>query len=84
VLPAAAIALAGTWILNVRGYRRLWRIVLPLVTVFCCYVLVVALPNQWDTMSLPTVTTYFRLPLRPLLLRLRALGTLGLPGLLCF
>jgi hypothetical protein len=46
--------------------------------------LVVTLPYQWDTTASPAVTTYLGLPLRPLLLSLRALGTLGILGLLCY
>lgn len=83
-LPAAAVALAlaVTWIVRVHTYRGVWRIALPLVTALCCYLLVVALPYQWDTSSTPAVTTYVGLPLHPLLLSLRALGTLGLLGIL--
>jgi len=83
VLPAAAVALALAilWISRHRGVRQ---IALPLFTALCCYVLVVTLPYQWDTTASPLVTTYLGLPLRPLLLSLRALGTLGILGLLCY
>ncbi|HEX5158734.1 MAG TPA: glycosyltransferase family 87 protein [Ktedonobacterales bacterium] len=82
-LPAAAIALALA-ILWIPRHRGVWRIALPLFTALCCYMLIVALPYQWDTVASPTVTTYLGLPLRPLLLSLRALGTLGILGLLCY
>ncbi|HEX5547297.1 MAG TPA: glycosyltransferase family 87 protein [Ktedonobacterales bacterium] len=82
-LPAAAVALAlaALWIARHRGVGR---IALPLFTVLCCYLLVVTLPYQWDTTASPAMTTYLGLPLRPLLLSLRALGTLGILGLLCY
>lgn len=83
VLPAAAVALALAvlWIPRHRGF---WRIAVPLFTALCCYLLIVTLPNQWDTTASPVVTTYLGLPLRPLLLSLRALGALGILGLLCY
>jgi alpha-1,2-mannosyltransferase len=82
-LPAAAVALALAvlWIPRRRGF---WRIALPLFTALCCYLLVVTLPYQWDTTASPAVTTYLGLPLRPLLLSLHALGTLGILGLLSY
>ncbi len=82
-LPAAAVALALAvlWIPRHRGF---WRIALPLFAALCCSMLIVALPYQWDTTASPAVTTYLGLPLRPLLLSLRALGTLGILGLLCY
>jgi alpha-1,2-mannosyltransferase len=82
-LPAAAIALALA-ILWIPMHQGVWRFALPLFTALCCYLLVVTLPNQWDTTASPAVTTYLGLPLRPLLLSLRALGTLGILGLLCY
>lgn len=82
-LPAAAVALAlaVVWIPKHRGF---WRILIPLFAVLCCSMLVVMLPYQWDTTASPAVTTYLGLPLRPLLLSLRALGTLGILCLLCY
>ncbi|HEU4783886.1 MAG TPA: hypothetical protein VFS83_11145, partial [Ktedonobacterales bacterium] len=82
-LPAAtiAVALAVLWIPRHRGF---WQIAIPLFTALCCYLLVVTLPYQWDTAASPAMTTYLGLPLRPLLLSLRALGTLGILGLLCY
>ncbi len=82
-LPAAAIALALA-ILWIPRHRGVGRVALPLFTALCCYLLVVMLPYQWDTATSPAVTTYLGLPLRPLLLSLRALGTLGILGLLCY
>jgi len=82
-LPAAAVALALA-ILWVPRHRGFWQIAIPLFTALCCYMLVVALPYQWDTTASPAVTTYLGLPLRPFLLSLRALGTLGILGLLCY
>ena len=82
-LPAAAIALALA-ILWIPRHRGFWQIAVPLFTALCCYLLVVTLPNQWDTTASPAVTTYLGLPLRPFLLSLRALGTLGILGLLCY
>ncbi|HEY1388171.1 MAG TPA: glycosyltransferase family 87 protein [Ktedonobacterales bacterium] len=82
-LPAAAVALALA-ILWVATHRGGWRFALLLFTALCCYMLVLPLPYQWDTTASPTVTTYLGLPLRPLLLSLRALGTLGILALLCY
>ncbi|HEU4782644.1 MAG TPA: glycosyltransferase family 87 protein [Ktedonobacterales bacterium] len=78
---AAALALAVLWIPRHRGF---WQIAIPLFTALCCYLLVVTLPYQWDTTASPAVTTYLGLPLRPFLLSLRARGTLGILGLLCY
>jgi hypothetical protein len=83
VLPAAAVALALA-ILWIPRHRGFWQIAIPLFTALCCYMLVVTLPNQWDTTASPAVTTYLELPLRPFFLSLRALGTLGILGLLCY
>jgi len=83
VLPAAAVALALA-ILWIPRHRGFWQIAIPLFAALCCYLLVVTLPFQWDTTAAPAVTTYLGLPLRPLLLSLRALGTLGILGLLCY
>jgi hypothetical protein len=83
VLPAAAVALALA-ILWIPRHRGFWQIAIPLFTALCCSMLVVTLPNQWDTAASPAVTTYLELPLRPFLLSLRALGTLGILGLLCY
>jgi len=82
-LPAAAVALALA-ILWIPRHRGFWRVALPLFTALCCSMLIVTLPYQWDTTASPVVTTYLGLPLRPLLLSLRALGTLGILGLLCY
>lgn len=82
-LPAAAVTLALA-ILSIPRHRGVGRIALPLFTALCCYLLVVTLPYQWDTAASPAVTTYLGLPLRPFLLSLRALGTLGILGLLCY
>ena len=83
-LPAAAIALALaiTWALRPHAHRGVWRVALPLLTALCCYLLVVALPYQWDTTASPTETTYLGLLPLWILLTLRALGTLGLLGIL--
>lgn len=82
-LPAAAVALALA-ILWIPRHRGFWQIALPVFTALCCYLVVVTLPYQWDTTASPSVTTYLGLPLRPLLLSLRALGALGILGLLCY
>lgn len=82
-LPAAAVALALA-VLWIPRHRGVGRIALPLFTALCCYLLVITLPYQWDTAASPAVTTYLGLPLRPFLLSLRALGTLGILGLLCY
>ncbi len=83
-LPAAAIALALaiTWALSPHTDRGVWRVALPLLAVLCCYLLVVALPNQWDTTASPTETTTSGLLPLWILLTLRALGALGLLGIL--
>jgi Glycosyltransferase family 87 len=83
-LPAAAVALAlalaGPGTMSVGARHR--RIVALLLAALCCIMLIVPLPISWDTAATPTVTTYLGLPLRPLLLSLRPLATLGLLCLL--
>jgi hypothetical protein len=81
VLPAAAIALgyaAAHWL---SAPSRATALVLAIV-VLACLALIWPLPYAWDTEPTPAVTTLLGLPMRPLALELRALGTLALMGVL--
>lgn len=85
VLPAITLALGLTGASLVSGLRspamssRTTRTVLwMLVMVFlCALALGWNLPNAWDTEQHPAVTHLLGLPLWPLLLELRPLGTVG-------
>jgi alpha-1,2-mannosyltransferase len=81
VLPAAAIALGHTaarW----RSAPSRASALAFIIVLFACLAITWPLPYAWDTQPHPTVTSLLGLPLRPLALELRALGTLALLGVL--
>lgn len=87
VLPAAATALGliVARLLIARTLEAVWRTLrLLLLTGIFCHMVVATIPNAWDSIENPVVTTYWGLPLRPLFLSFRALGTLGLLGILSY
>ncbi len=85
VLPAAAIALGLALARWLDAPSRSSALVVVGVAV-ACVALCWTLPFNWDTQPHPVVTTWLGLPLRPLLLELRAGGTLLIAGVLatCF
>ncbi len=79
MLPAALLALSLTLAHTLRtGHGRAAVLVAALAYVF----LGVALPYAWDTDPHPAVSTLLGMPLRPVALELRALGSVLVLGLL--